>query len=66
LEELRFRLFILAVTVVAGLAVFAYIGGDLIGFLKEPAEARNQNSISNSQNPSSCSSPISVWPCWDG
>jgi len=41
LEELRFRLFISAVTVVAGLAVSACFGGDLIEFLKEPAEARN-------------------------
>ena len=41
LEELRFRLFVSAVGVVAGLAVSAYFAGDLIEFLKEPAEARN-------------------------
>ncbi len=41
LEELRFRLFVSALGVVAGLAVSAYFGGEIIEFLKEPAEARN-------------------------
>ncbi len=41
LEELRYRLFMSALGVVAGLGVSAYFGGDLIDFLKEPAESRN-------------------------
>src|SRR3990172_8291494 len=41
LEELRFRLFVSALAVVVGLAVSAYFGGQLIDFLKKPAEARN-------------------------
>ncbi len=41
LEELRFRLFVSAAGVVAGLIVSAFFGGRLIEFLKEPAEARN-------------------------
>ena len=41
LEELRFRLFVSAVGVVVGLGVSAYFGGQIIDFLKQPAEARN-------------------------
>src|SRR3990170_457515 len=41
LQELRFRLFVSALAVVAGLAVSAYFGGELIDFLKEPAKSRN-------------------------
>ena len=41
LEELRFRLVVSALAIVAGLAVSAYFGQDLIDFLKQPAEARN-------------------------
>jgi len=43
LQELRYRLFVSAIAVVVGLAVSSYFGGDLIDFLKEPAEARNPN-----------------------
>src|SRR3972149_551858 len=41
LEELRYRLFMSALGVVIGLGVSAYFGGDLIDFLKQPAESRN-------------------------
>jgi len=41
IEELRFRLFISAISVVIGLGVSVYFGGEIIDFLKKPAEARN-------------------------
>ncbi|MBI2912770.1 MAG: twin-arginine translocase subunit TatC [Chloroflexi bacterium] len=41
LEELRFRLMVSALGIVAGLGVSAYFGQDLIDFLKQPAESRN-------------------------
>jgi sec-independent protein translocase protein TatC len=41
LQELRFRLFVSALGVVAGLAVSAIFGGEIIDFLKQPAESRN-------------------------
>jgi sec-independent protein translocase protein TatC len=40
LQELRHRVVISALAVVAGLAVSAYFGEDIIDFLKEPAEKR--------------------------
>jgi sec-independent protein translocase protein TatC len=40
IEELRFRLFISALTVVIGLGVSFYFGDEIIEFLKQPAEAR--------------------------
>lgn len=40
LQELRYRVTMAAIGVVAGLAVSAYFGADLIDFLKRPAEAR--------------------------
>ncbi len=40
IEELRFRLFISALTVVIGLGVSFFFGGEIIEFLKQPAEAR--------------------------
>ncbi len=40
IEELRFRLFVSAVTVVIGLGVSFFFGGEIIDFLKQPAEAR--------------------------
>ncbi len=43
LQELRRRVTISALTVVAGLAVSAYFGEDIIRFLKEPAERRVEN-----------------------
>lgn len=45
LEELRFRLFISAVFVIIGLGVSFYFGGDIIEFLKEPAEARGGSEL---------------------
>jgi sec-independent protein translocase protein TatC len=39
LQELRFRLFVSAITVVIGLGVTAYFGVDIIDFLKQPGEA---------------------------
>ena len=41
-EELRFRLFISAAFVVAGLGVSVFFGNDIIDFLKKPAEARSE------------------------
>jgi sec-independent protein translocase protein TatC len=38
IEELRFRLFVSAVTVVVGLGVSVFFGQDIIDFLKKPAE----------------------------
>ncbi len=43
LQELRHRVVISALAVVAGLAVSAYFGEDIINFLKEPAEKRVDN-----------------------
>jgi sec-independent protein translocase protein TatC len=43
IEELRFRLFVSAVFVVIGLGVSIFFGEELIEFLKEPAEKRNEN-----------------------
>jgi len=43
LAELRGRLFIAAVAVVAGLALSAAFGNDIIKFLKEPAQGRQVN-----------------------
>ncbi len=45
LEELRFRLFISAVFVIIGLGVSFYFGGDIIEFLKRPAEARGRSEL---------------------
>ena len=45
LEELRFRLFISAVFVIIGLGVSFYFGGDIIKFLKKPAEARGRSEL---------------------
>lgn len=41
IEELRFRLLISAVFVVIGLGVSVFFGGEIIEFLKQPAESRN-------------------------
>lgn len=41
IEELRFRIFVSAIFVVAGLGVSVFFGDELIEFLKEPAERRN-------------------------
>ncbi len=41
LQELRFRLFVSAITVVIGLGVTAYFGKDIINFLKQPAVDRS-------------------------
>ncbi len=41
LKELRYRLLISAIAVVAGLVVTSIFGNDLIGFLKKPGEARH-------------------------
>jgi len=43
IEELRFRLFISAASVVIGLGVSVFFGNDIIDFLKKPAEARSEN-----------------------
>ena len=43
IEELRFRLFVSAAFVVVGLGVSVFFGGDIIDFLKEPAEKRNED-----------------------
>lgn len=43
LQELRHRVVISALAVIAGLAVSAYFGEDIIDFLKEPAEKRVDN-----------------------
>lgn len=45
LEELRFRLFISGIFVVIGLGVSVYFGGDIIDFLKKPAEARGRGEL---------------------
>jgi len=43
LQELRRRLIICSVAVVIGLAISAYFTGDLLRFLKQPAEERSQD-----------------------
>jgi sec-independent protein translocase protein TatC len=43
LAELRFRVFMSAIGVVIGLAISAYFGGEIIDFLKEPAEKRRED-----------------------
>ncbi len=43
IEELRFRLFISAASVVIGLGVSVFFGNDIIDFLKKPAEARSED-----------------------
>lgn len=43
LAELRFRVFMSAIGVVIGLAISAYFGGEIIDFLKKPAEARRED-----------------------
>ncbi|TMG07474.1 MAG: twin-arginine translocase subunit TatC [Chloroflexi bacterium] len=43
LQELRRRLIICSVAVVVGLAISAYFTGDLLRFLKHPAEERSQD-----------------------
>jgi sec-independent protein translocase protein TatC len=43
IEELRYRLFVSALFVVIGLGVSVFFGGDIIDFLKEPAEKRNED-----------------------
>ena len=42
-EEFRFRLFVSAIVVVAGLGVSFFFGGEIIDFLKRPAESRTEN-----------------------
>lgn len=41
IHELRYRLMMSSIAIVIGLALSAYFGGELIEFLKEPAEARS-------------------------
>lgn len=43
LAELRFRVFMSAIGVVIGLAITALFGGEVIEFLKEPAERRRED-----------------------
>ncbi len=43
IEELRFRVFISAASVVVGLVVSVFFGDDIIDFLKKPAEARSED-----------------------
>ncbi|MEE8346596.1 MAG: twin-arginine translocase subunit TatC [Dehalococcoidia bacterium] len=45
IEELRFRLFISAVVIVIGLGVSFFFGGEIIEFLKRPAEARGRGEL---------------------
>ncbi len=45
IEELRFRVFVSAVTVVIGLGVSFFFGGEIIDFLKKPAEARGRGEL---------------------
>ncbi len=45
IEELRFRLFVSALTVVIGLGVSFFFGGEIIDFLKKPAEARGRGEL---------------------
>ncbi len=45
IEELRFRLFISALTVVIGLGVSFFFGAEIIDFLKKPAEARGRGEL---------------------
>jgi sec-independent protein translocase protein TatC len=45
LEELRFRLFVSGVFVIIGLGVSVFFGGEIIDFLKKPAEARGRGEL---------------------
>jgi len=44
-EELRFRLFVSGIFVIIGLGVSVFFGGEIIDFLKKPAEARGRGEL---------------------